>query len=331
MQIRILLPFILASASAFATGVSEQEFAAALPAPGTIVYTEQTDLKFEDFRKTPASNLLGLFPGYQEPITPHKDKNGTVIDATEELTMYIAKTRMVLSTPSAQIAGKLPRLLDVNNLTKLDPSVKHKMITPADLITKQVPGNVTAFSWCEGRFDKPKKETKMDHLKGQPWCEGRNVACVESCYVFPSLVQNALSLIKGATGGDKEDDGVGTQSEVRVFASEAEYAKKQPLSTLTGLNTPVVGVVEQNVFYLNLIAQYSKLVVVLQQHPTDSNATVMTAILTVGIKTRSLKKYAPALGAALKQGYSKFPGLLSGIPRYFGQTETKALSDILSN
>ncbi len=55
------------------------------------------------------------------------------------------------------------------------------------------------------------------------------------------------------------------------------------LKELTGLDTPVAGVPEQNIFYVNQIMKFGKLLAVFQNHPTDANKTAVTAYMVLAI------------------------------------------------
>ena len=54
------------------------------------------------------------------------------------------------------------------------------------------------------------------------------------------------------------------------------------LKELTGLDTPVAGVLEQNIFYVNQIMKFGNLLAVFQAHPSEANKTVVTAYMVLG-------------------------------------------------
>lgn len=338
MKAKLILPMLMLSAAAHAQ-MSDAEFGKSVPAPGTIVYT-QADQDFTAYHasKPKEAALLDLYPGYKEP-TVAQTKSGKREDYLEKIQMFVAKSRTTLNVPSAQIAAKLPAVLNVANLSSLDATVKHKSITANDLITTQIPGTPTAFNWCQQAtgvaIERVKRELSMDHLKNHGFCaKGGNSICLESCTAFPSAVQVAirtLGFVKSSD--DKKDQGIGTQSEVRYMLSEAEYGHGG-LGEITGLSTPVVGIVEENIFYATQILQYLKLVTVLQQHPSDSSKTVMTSFLAIGVKQRSYNQYKMGplslIGVTLANGYPMYKeGIFAGVQKYFGEIQTKALARIL--
>lgn len=336
---KLLLPMLMLSAAAHAQ-MSDADFAKSMPAPGAITYTH-VDQDFTSYHKAKPreAELLDLFPGYQEPNVA-QTKNGKREEFLEKIQMFVGKSRTTLNLPSAQAAAKLPAVLNIANIGSLDTTIKHKVISNAELITKQVPGTPTAFAWCAAEagvtIERPKRELSLSHID-KPWCaSAKNSVCLESCYAFPDAIKGAigfLGLVKNSD--DKKDYGLGIQSELRFFLSEAEYGHGS-LAEVTGLATPVVGVIEQNVFYANQIMQYSKLVSVLQQHPSDSSKTVMTSYLAIGVKARSYNQYKlmgkSIIGSTLATGLSVYKqGMFAGVQTYFGDIQTKALAKILEN
>ena len=101
---------------------------------------------------------------------------------------------------------------------------------------------------------------------------GRPVTiCIHSRYQFegklPIGIQIANKLRERAR---PIADYLEFESELTV-RSPAEVAE-MGLAKLTGLDTPSVGALEQNIFYVNQVMQFGKLLAVFQQHPTDANA-----------------------------------------------------------
>src|SRR4029077_14606287 len=62
------------------------------------------------------------------------------------------------------------------------------------------------------------------------------------------------------------------------------------LKELTGLDTPVAGVLEQNIFYVHQIMKFGKLLAVFQAHPSEANETVVTAYMVLAIPESVLDK-----------------------------------------
>lgn len=318
------------SVTAFAAvgAVSEQEFISSLPPEGSLSYSE-TIATFQEWRaaQPKESEVLVLFPGYTEPEVTFV-RNGETKSRTELVQMYVARTKMVVNKPSGQL--NLAPMIDLNNLSQLDPAIKHVAISQADILPNVLgKKEVTNFAWCtDASIVRPSKEVSMQHLAGTNFCQpGPQSICIESCYPYPSAVGSLMSLAGAVDSKDPKDTGTGSQSEIRYYLNEKEFSPNIPLAEITGVQTPVVGVVVQNMFYFNQILQYAKLVAVLQAHPTDNSKTVMTAFLAIGIKQHSWNKYH--LSYPMRKGLpTSSTGMLAGIPTY-SQLMTQAIGKIL--
>jgi hypothetical protein len=77
------------------------------------------------------------------------------------------------------------------------------------------------------------------------------------------------------------------------------------LQDLTALNTPVSGVLEQDLFYVNQIMKFGKFFGVFQADPNDGKKTVVTAFMTLAIKASVLDE---------KRGYENMPVLRNLVP-----------------
>lgn len=140
------------------------------------------------------------------------------------------------------------------------------------------------------------------------------------------------SVTSSITGGERkrEDLGMGMQAEIRYYVSEAEYGAKVALSDVTHIKTPVRGVIEQSTFYFNQVFKYSKMIAVIQEHPTDSSKSIMTSIVAMGVRKHSLDK--PTLKDHLRgRGLlTTSTGLSAGIP-WYSQNMTKRIAGILED
>ena len=77
------------------------------------------------------------------------------------------------------------------------------------------------------------------------------------------------------------------------------------MQELTTLNTPVSGVLEQNLFYVNQILKFAKFLGVFQADPNDANKTVVTAFMAIAVKASVLDE---------KRGYENMPVLRNLVP-----------------
>lgn len=280
--------------------------------------------------------VLGLFRGYKEPVVSYME-DGARKTAVAKLTIYVTRIKTEVQKPAGQI--DLKRFLDLNALAQLDSEITHKSVGPGELMPAiGGRGPVPNFKWCNKNDGKvyialPDFEQNLDYLKGDhAWCseQGRSV-CIESCYLFGDAWQagvtgvNLVKKLVSSNPADLKDYGIGMQSEVRIFNSENEYGQK--VSNLTGLSTPVRGIVEINMFYINQVMQYGKIVAVFQDHPNDPARTVVTSLNAIGVRTKSLKKHG--ILKEILQGQSDLntqTGITAGIPVF-----TKNIAGSMAN
>jgi hypothetical protein len=112
------------------------------------------------------------------------------------------------------------------------------------------------------------------------------------------------------------------------------------LKKLTGIDAPVAGAIEQNIFHVNQVMQFGKFLVVFQQAPSDANQTAVTAFIVLAIKTRVLedkRKYAdvPVLRNLVprqvlvgKSSFNTGTSISAGLPVY-ARNQIKAVAGIL--
>ena len=98
-------------------------------------------------------------------------------------------------------------------------------------------------------------------------------------------------------------DHIDFQSEFSALApADLDQAGLQQLTTL---ETPVSGVLEQDIFYVNQIMKFGKFFAVFQDDPSDANKTVVTAFMVLAIKARVLDE---------KRGFENMPVLRNLVP-----------------
>ena len=64
-----------------------------------------------------------------------------------------------------------------------------------------------------------------------------------------------------------------------------EEVTEMQLASLTGLDTPPVGALEQSIFYVNQVMQFGKLLAVFQRHPSDAKQTIVTVFMALAIES----------------------------------------------
>jgi hypothetical protein len=106
------------------------------------------------------------------------------------------------------------------------------------------------------------------------------------------------------------------------------------------VNTPVAGVLEQTMFYVNQVMRWGKLVAVIQPHPSDAKSSVATVMIALAVGSSTLdrqKKYqsVPVLRNLVPSqvllGNSSFNtgnSISAGLPSYV-RNRIKAIAGIL--
>ena len=331
---------LLASLILFPAGSRAQEFhveeigsGANLPISDlklkTIAFSDQpSDTKdgvfipFEEWAKANPlqQQFLSLYPGYTEPNVD------IVIDGTkkryrEKLHMYVAEARFIVAKPPASI--DLRRLATLPFAEQLDPAIKHRVITAADLARPKDPKLI------------------YNQNPQRRWCEGRPMTiCLHSTYKLEGRLPAGIALAnKIRESGRKISDTLEFDGELTVL-SGAEVGERG-LPKLTGLNTPAAGAIEQSIFYVNEVMQFGKLVAVFQQHPSDPNKTVASVFMSLAVESNILgkrKEYAqvpvlrnlvPVQVLAGKSTFNSGKSLSAGLPVY-ARNQVKAIAEILA-
>ncbi len=301
----IVLLGLLGSVAATAAGAQYfhiEEVAAARSAnvadikPGTIEFSDHTRpgaidsetalMRFDEWaRKHPnEKKFLALFPAYVEP-TVDKAKSGGTAHYTEKLYMYVAQARFVLDKAPASL--DLTHYVTLDFLEKIDPAIKHKLMTAAD---------VTSF--------KDEAGAGNDNAE-RKWCTGRTASiCIQSTYQLEGKIPMGIMLVNKLRDSVKKvADHIDFQSE--LSALQPADVDQAGLQQLTTLDTPIAGVLEQDLFYINEIMKFGKFFAVFQVHPTDPNSTVVTAFMALAIKASVLDE---------KRGFERVPVLRNLVP-----------------
>ena len=267
--------------------------------------------------------FLALFPGYVEPVigSDAADDTDKAMEKpyTEKLYMYVAQARFVLAKAPAAI--DLSRYVTLPFLEKIDPAIKHKLISAAD---------ATAF--------KDKAGTGNDN-PDRKWCTGPATSiCIQSTYKFEGKIPMGIMLVNQLRDSKKVVDHIDFRSELAVLApSDLDQVG---LQELTGLDTLVTGALEQNIFYVNQIMKFGKFFAVLQAHPSDAGKTVVTAFVALAIKAsvvdqkRSfenvpvLRNLVPAQVLMGQSSFNFGSSISAGLPKY-ARNEIKTVATLL--
>jgi hypothetical protein len=288
--------------------------------PGTIVFSDAAGggadgrinlIAFADWARTqPAQKkFLSLFPGYSEPtVTKVVSAGAAAAPVVEKLTMYVAQARFVLDRPPGSL--ELAHYVTLPFLEKIDPAITHSAIAAADvnpLTDPQGTGN-----------DNPQRK----------WCTGRTMLiCIQSIYKLEGKIPIGIMLVNKLRDSPKKvSDHIDFQSELsRLPPADTDEAG---LKELTGLDDPVAGVLEQNIFYVNQIMKFGKLFAVFQGDPVDSGKTVVTAFMALAIKASVLderrtfekvpvlRNLVPAQVLMGQSSFNSGNSISAGLPKY---------------
>jgi hypothetical protein len=302
MRHALVLLVLFGSAAAAATDFTIQDVTDARKTdvtqikPGTIAFSDHTGTNavnsetalfhFDDWAdKHPTEKkFLALYPSYTEPTDP-KIVNGTTSQVLEKLYMYVAQARFVVDRPPGAI--DLSHYVNLPFLQKIDPAITHKALAPSDI----------------GPFNDEAGTGNVN--PDRTWCTGRTaLICIQSSYKLEGKIPMGIMLVNKIRDGSKKvPDHIDFQSELSALGPDD--IDQAGLQELTMLNTPVSGVLEQNLFYVNQILKFAKFFGVFQADPNDANKTVVTAFMAIAVKASVLDE---------KRGYENMPVLRNLVP-----------------
>jgi hypothetical protein len=278
-------------------------------------------IRFEDWAQTRPleKQFLTPFPSYLEPTVE------VTVDSVrkrfkEKLHMYVGEARFAVARPPGTI--DLASFVALPFVERIDPAIKHNLIAPAEAVSA--------------------KDSRAVHNQHplRRWCETRPVTiCIHSRYRFegklPVGIQVANKLREGAK---KIPDYLEFESELTL--RPAAEVTEMGLAGLTGLDTPAAGALEQNIFYVNQVMQFGKLLAVFQAHPTDAKQTVVTVFIVLAVESNVLAKkkefvnvpvlrnLVPAQVLAGKSSFNSGNSISAGLPVY-ARNQVKAIAAIL--
>jgi hypothetical protein len=336
------LILVLIAIAGFAAVASAQEYriedvpsVTALPIdklkPGVIAFSDHRGdplveastgglMKFTEWaRGRPVQKqLLGLYPAYEEP-TLKSTSGGVTKTRKARLHMYVADARFLVNKPSIDFA----RYVTLPFVEKLDPAISSKLIPAAEAL--------------------PQKDAQSASNRNpdRTWCESRPATlCIASRYKFEGKLPIGIVLLNQLRDSEKKvADYIDFHSELRAL-SPTEIDEVS-LQKLTGLDTPVIGVLEQSIFYVNQIMQFGKFIAVAQKNPSAAGQTVVTAFAALAVESDILEKKkeyerVPVLRnlvpAQVLSGNSSFNtgnSISSGLPNY-ARNRIKAIAQILA-
>jgi hypothetical protein len=299
--------------------------------PRTILFTDHRKdelvdpatglIHFSDWeRSRPAQKqLLSLYPTFEEPMIS-VNEDGAAKLRKRRLHVYVAEARFVVAKPAAAI--DLSKMISLAMVEQLDPSIKHRLIAPADVI--------------------PNKDPKaVNHNPRRQWCEAEGTSiCIQSRYQLEGRLPTGIMLVNKIRESNKKKiaDFMEFQSELRLVP-DAEI-DQAALSKATGIDAPVTGVVEQNIVYINQIMQFGKFLAVLQPDPADAKKSVATAFVALAVDSDLFEKkkelesvpilrnLVPAQVLAGNSSFNTGNSISAGLPKY-ARNRVKAIAALL--
>ncbi len=263
--------------------------------------------------------FLTPFPSYLEPYV-EVTVDGVRKRFKEKLHMYVGEARFALARAPGSI--DLASLVTLPFVERIDPAITHRLITPDEAVSAKDP-----------------RAAHNQHPLRR-WCDARQVTiCIRSRYQFEGKLPVGIKLANTLREGSKKiADYLEFESEL-TLRPPAEVTE-MGLATLTGLDTPPVGALEQNIFYVNQVMQFGKLLAVFQQHPTDANQTIVTVFIALAVESSILAKkkeftkvpvlrnLVPAQLLAGKSSFNSGNSISGGLPVY-ARNQVKAIAAIL--
>lgn len=264
--------------------------------PRTVIFNDHREdelfergsgfVKFEDWgRVLPLQKqFLSLYPSFVETVTT-KTVDGQSKTYKDRLHMYIAEARFLLTKPASSL--NLGRYTTLPFIESIDPSIKHQVIKASDTTLLKEDRNHSNRH--------PERE----------WCEGKSVAiCIRSRYQLEGKLPMGVALANKLREGERRlQPFVEFESEVRTL-SPAEI-DEPGLIKLTGINTPVAAVLEQNIFAVNQIIRFGKFIAIMQPQPSNPNNTVTTVLISIAVASSTLE---------MKKNYEDVPVLRNLVP-----------------
>jgi hypothetical protein len=309
--------------------------------PATIAFSDKPEgataagvdlAPFEDWAaKHPAEKkFLALFPSYSEPtitkMVSTTSDNGTTDSApkpvVQKLYMYVAQARFILDRAPGSL--DLPHDVTIGFLQRIDPAIAHKAISAAD---------VAPFTGEAGAGNEN---------PDRKWCTGRvHSICIQSTYKLEGKIPLGITLVnKLRESAKKISDHIDFQSEFSALGpGEIDEAG---LRQLTTLDSPVAGVLEQDIFHVNQIMKFGKFLAVFQNDPNDASKTVVTAFMTLAIeasvfdkkkdfeKVPVLRNLVPAEVLMGRSSFNSGTSISAGLPQY-ARNEIKTVAGMLAD
>ena len=186
-------------------------------------------IRFEDWAQTRPiqKQFLSPYPSYVEPMV-EVTVDGVRKRFKEKQHMYVAAARY--SVARAPDALNLASLVNLPFIERIDPAIKHRLITAAEAVSPKDPRAIN------------------NQHPLRRWCEARPlVICIHSSYKFEGKLPLGIQIANKIRESSKRiADTLEFESELTLRSPEE--VTEMGLATLTGLDTPPVGALEQTIY-----------------------------------------------------------------------------------
>jgi hypothetical protein len=281
-------------------------------------------IRFEDWAQARPleKQFLAPFPSYLEP-TVESLVDGVRKRQKEKLHMYVAEARFALARRPETI--DLASYVALPFVERTDPAIKHQLITAAETISPKDPRAV------------------HNQHPLRRWCETRPVTiCVRSQYRFEGKLPLGIQIANKIRDSSKKPIADHLDFESELTLRSPDEVAELGLAALTGLDTPSIGALEQNIYYVNEVMTFGKLLAVFQRHPSDAKQTVVTVYMALAVETSIflkkkefsnvpvLRNLVPAQVLAGKSSFNTGGSISAGLPVY-ARNQAKAIAAILDS
>ncbi len=289
--------------------------------PSELIDPEAGLMRFEDWAqgRPLEKQFMSPFPSYVEPMVE------IVVDGVrkrfkEKLHMYLGQARFALARSPSSI--NLANFVSLPFVERINSAIKHRLISAAEAVSPKDPRAV------------------HNQHPLRRWCETRPATiCIRSRYAFEGKLPIGIQIANKLRDSSKKiADFLEFESELTLRPPEEII--ELGLSALTQLDTPPVGALEQNIYYVNQVMQFGKLLAIFQRHPSDANQTIVTVFMSLAVETSLLgkkKEYmnvpvlrnlVPVQVLAGKSSFNTGNSISAGLPLY-ARNQVKAMAAIL--
>jgi hypothetical protein len=279
-------------------------------------------IRFEDWAQARPleKQFLTPFPSYVEPNV-ETTVDGVRKRVKEKLHMYVAQARFALARPPGSI--DLAKFVTLPFVESTDPAIKHQLITASEAVSPKDP-----------------RAAHNQHPLRR-WCEARPVTiCIRSKYQFEGKLPLGIKIANKLRDSSKKPIADHLEFESELTLRPPAEVTELNLASLTGLDTPSIGALEQTIFYVNQVMQFGKLLAVFQRHPSDANQTVVTVFMALAVETNIflkkkefskvpvLRNLVPAQVLSGRSSFNTGNSISAGLPIY-ARNQVKAMAAIL--